>query len=300
MLIKGISSLKFCAYVGQESREDISSEILGLEGRKLIEQYAMATNVGSDAGGSVNGGDDNFRAPPPPLFSQPKKKDKARIRQLLKTRNEKRRIIKLLERQNINIDRNDTGMSSSVYSQVEEALQKILQQEIQSLYHEVKNIIFASPSPVGEKNASPKVKKERWPVMKEQHGDAKLSAVITEEADSQEDGAFEMEDSPGQFNLTADGIADDKGQIDHNHANDTSQSDESSFSSSEEAMLHCQGVLLSQPLLPESRCSNQTEPTKNVIKYTVEEDGYYYFIFSSANEKVKSVDTVMSLDKYAL
>ena len=92
------------------------------------------------------------------------------------------------------------------------------------------------------------------------------------------------------MNLTTDGIAHDRGTIDHNHVNDSSLSneDESSFSSSEEAMLHCRGVLLSQPLIPDSQCTNSTDPTRNPIDYIVEDDGYYYFIFSSANEKVRA------------
>lgn len=281
MLIKGISSLKFCAYVGQESREDVSREILGLEEHKLMEQYQMAT------GGSKTN-EENFKNRAPPLFAQPNKKDKARIMQLLKVRNEKRKIIKLLERKNINSNKTD----SLVSARVEEALQKILQQELQSLYQEVKNIIF-SPQINETAPAKPVVgkrpAKNKWPLKKLDHGDAKLSAVLTEEVDSLEDAAYEMDEQAviaNGLNLTADGIADDTGRIDHNHENDTSKSDESSFSSSEEAMLHCRGVLLSQPLVPENQCSNETDPTRNVIKYVVEEDGYYYFIFSSANEKV--------------
>ena len=289
MLIKGISSLKFCAYVGQESREDESREILGLEGHKLIEQYQMATGRSGDAKDKMA---NDIQNPSPPLFAQPSKKEKARIMQLMKVTNEKRKIIKLLERENINSPVRNGTNDSVVSERVEEALQKILQQELQSLYQEVKNIIFANPPQLNDStvvaDAKPKVKgsaKNRWPLKKMDHGDAKLSAVITEDVDSMEDGAFEMDDA-AHLNLTADGIADDKGRIDHNHENDTSTSDESSFSSSEEAMLHCRGVLLSQPLVPENRCTNETDPTRNVIKYAVEEDGYYYFIFSSANEKV--------------
>lgn len=57
MLIEGINSLKFCAYVGQASTEDDSSETVGnsyLEGHKLAEQYQMAT----------------LRSPSDPLFMQ--------------------------------------------------------------------------------------------------------------------------------------------------------------------------------------------------------------------------------------
>lgn len=278
MLIKGISSLKFCAYVGQESKEDESSEILGLEQHKVVEQYQMATD---------------FKAPPPSLFRQPSKNDRARILQLIKARNEKRRIIKLLEKKNINSDRNDSLVPAAVAAQVESTLQKLLEQEIQALYHEVKSIIYSNTTKMTPSNqlvasstSKSRVDKQRWPVKPMSNEDAKQSASINEDVDSEEDAAFEVDEQAAELNVTQDGIADDRGTIDHNHANDTSQSDESSFSSSEEAMLHCRGVLISQPLVPEHTCNNRTDPTKNLIHYTVEEDGYYYFIFSSANEKV--------------
>lgn len=280
MLIKGINSLKFCAYVGRESKEDESNEILGLEKHKLAEQYQLETDD-----------DGAFRAPAPALFKQPAKKDKARILQLLKSHNEKRRLIKLLERKNINSDRNDTLVPSEVVAKVEKALQKILQQEIESLYQEVKNIIAANSTKPESNTEEKKQKaaKNRWPLKPLNNDGAKLSAVINEEVNSEEDGAYELdEQAVGVVNTTADGIADDRGTIDHNHLNDTSESnEESSFSSSEEAMLHCKGVILSQPLVPENQCGNDITPRYNIIKYNIEEEGYYYFIFSSANEKVK-------------
>ena len=289
MLIKGISSLKFCAYVGQESNENESNEILGLEPHKLMEQYEMATNTQ---------GDETFKAPQAPMFGQPNKKDRHRIMELLKRRNEKRRIIKLLERENINSN-NGSLVSAGVVAQVEEALQKILQQEIQSLYLEVKNIIFNNNTKQQETsvpsndtaNSRPQTK-NRWPLKQFNNNQGgKLSAVIDQEVGSEEDAAYEMDELAEKIhhNMTSDGIATDHNVIDHNHANDTSQSDESSFSSSEEAMLHCRGVLLSQPLVPENQCSDSTTPDRNLIRYTIEEDGYYYFIFSSANEKVKII-----------
>ena len=292
MLIKGINSLKFCAYVGRESKEDESNEILGLETHKLAEQYQMATDDDGD-----------FRAPAPALFKQPAKKDKARILQLIKSHNEKRRLIKLLERKNINSNRNDSLVPIEVVAKVEQALQKILQQEIESLYQEVKNIIAANStkpaSPIGQ--TKQKAVKNRWPLKPINNDGAKLSAVINEEVDSEEDGAYELDEQAAAMNTTADGIADDRGTIDHNHFNDTSQSnEESSFSSSEEAMLHCKGVILSQPLVPENQCGNDISPRYNIIKYNIEEEGYYYFIFSSANEKVITINILGLFNKESL
>ena len=112
-----------------------------------------------------------------------------------------------------------------------------------------------------------------------------MSAFVDDQATSSEDGAFEMDDR-----LTSDGIADDRGKIDHLKPDQGSSSSiaESSFSSSEEMMLQCRGVLLSQPLIPDNQCSDSSDPKQNMIKYTADEDAYYYFIFSSTNEKVKS------------
>lgn len=288
MLIEGINSLKFCAYVGQVSTEDDSSETTGnryFEGRKMVEQYEMAT----------------LRSPSDPLFRQHnRKKERARILALLASQNEKRRLIKLLERENINSNGNESLVSSDVLSLVEKTLQKILHQEIQSLYREVKTILNAKRQPPTgnvaetkwsvrdvvdrEKNNN---KNDKWPVRP-----SLANGIVTEEVADDEDGAFETDDDAPKINVVTDGIADDRGTIDTNHVNDTSDSLESSFSSSEEAMLHCRGVLLSQPLIPQRQCSRTTVPTRNTITYEVEESGYYYFIFSSANEKVRNELTV--------
>lgn len=286
MLIKGISSLKFCAYVGRESDEDESKEILGLEQHKLAEQYRM-----------METDDGRIKAPAPSMFKQPDKKERARILQLIKSRNEKRKLIKLLEKKNINSDnRNDSLIPTEVVAQVERALKKIMEQEISSLYQEIKDLIATNSSNTltnntrvdssnpGQHNRQ-KTVKNRWPV-KPMDGD-KMSAFIDQPVESDEDAAFELDELENALKTVTDGIADDRGTIDHNHMNDTSQSnEESSFSSSEEAMLHCNGVLISQPLIPETQCDDPTF-SHNILQYTVDEDAYYYFIFSSANEKVQ-------------
>ena len=179
MLIKGIGSLKFCTYVGEASNEEESSEIEGLEERKLAEQYRMVSE---------------------PLFNPPNRKgERLKIMQLLKSRNEKRKLIKLLEKEKINSNRNDTKVSASLISQVEETLQKILHQEIQSLYQEVKSILFSGRTkseqhPAKIRNPVRVDAKNRWPLKAPDVRDNRLSAVITEEVDEEDNGAFEMDD----------------------------------------------------------------------------------------------------------
>ncbi|XP_046387843.1 uncharacterized protein LOC124157289 isoform X2 [Ischnura elegans] len=113
-----------------------------------------------------------------------------------------------------------------------------------------------------------------------------------------------------------DGIADDRGTFDHWDPNDRSRSEFwSSFSSSEEALLVCDGLVLYMPLTPHLGCShNETlrklhqrnayderqktegrhgptetssatgEERDNTLSYQIPANGYYFFVFNSENE----------------
>jgi len=60
----------------------------------------------------------------------------------------------------------------------------------------------------------------------------------------------------------------------------------SSYSSSEEALASCEGVLLALPLQPDRNCANFNRLESNKISYEISKDGTYYFVFSSDNEIV--------------
>ncbi|KAK0097930.1 hypothetical protein PV326_012702 [Microctonus aethiopoides] len=103
--------------------------------------------------------------------------------------------------------------------------------------------------------------------------------------DIDEDAAIEKED------FHPDGIADDRGTINETTLNDRSNSEFwSSFSSSEERLLECKGLILNLPLTPHHQCSSKYEnkhkvaSTANAITYRVPIDGYYFFVFNSENE----------------
>ncbi|KAG8234861.1 hypothetical protein J437_LFUL013363 [Ladona fulva] len=112
-----------------------------------------------------------------------------------------------------------------------------------------------------------------------------------------------------------DGIADDRGTFDHWDPNDRSRSEFwSSFSSSEESLLVCDGLVLYMPLTPHLNCNENedshdafekmnnltmknigrhgtTETTAasvekrdNTLSYQVPANGYYFFVFTSENE----------------
>ncbi|XP_044263586.1 uncharacterized protein LOC123010618 isoform X2 [Tribolium madens] len=89
-----------------------------------------------------------------------------------------------------------------------------------------------------------------------------------------------------------DGIADHRGTVNETTLNDYSNSEFwSSFSSSEEALLNCAGLILNLPLTPHHNCvpeltEEQAEETylANTITYKVPVNGYYFFVFNSENE----------------
>lgn len=89
-----------------------------------------------------------------------------------------------------------------------------------------------------------------------------------------------------------DGIADHHHILNETTLNDRSNSEFwSSFSSSEEALLNCAGLILSLPLNPHLFCENHrndkdfTEASAvNTVTYTVPQNGYYFFVFNSENE----------------
>lgn len=64
--------------------------------------------------------------------------------------------------------------------------------------------------------------------------------------------------------LTPDGIADDRGTVNETTLNDRSNSEFwSSFSSSEERLLECKGLILNLPLTPHRMCTPQHESEHN-------------------------------------
>lgn len=106
-----------------------------------------------------------------------------------------------------------------------------------------------------------------------------ITSDLAEDINSGENGAFEENDAYTEDDTDA-----------AFEENDSNSDDVSSTSSSEEAILKCDGIIISQPLVAESNCSSaDSEPRYNAIRYTVKEDGYYYVVFSSGDEKVVNI-----------
>lgn len=119
--------------------------------------------------------------------------------------------------------------------------------------------------------------------------DIVLKTIMEDELGS---AANEDENLAIEEGYEPDGIADHHRVLNQTTLFDRSNSEFwSSFSSSEEALLNCAGLILSLPLSPSGKCqSNSTQDDfmsashTNTITYTVPSNGYYFFVFNSENE----------------
>ncbi|XP_023946641.2 uncharacterized protein LOC112051995 isoform X2 [Bicyclus anynana] len=106
----------------------------------------------------------------------------------------------------------------------------------------------------------------------------------------------EARDLAAEEGLEPDGFAEHHNQINETTAFDMSNSEFwSSFSSSEEALLECAGLILNLPLTPHSSCrpdatesQSHTAARANALTYRVPANGYYFFVFNSENEVQKN------------
>lgn len=113
---------------------------------------------------------------------------------------------------------------------------------------------------------------------------AHLHATLNKD-DIEGDTAMEEDSQP-------DGIADVHGSLNETTPQDRSNSEFwSSFSSSEERLLQCEGLLLNLPLTPHRKCEAHRPETElaaaagpNTVTYKVPTNGYYFFVFNSENE----------------
>lgn len=57
---------------------------------------------------------------------------------------------------------------------------------------------------------------------------------------------------------------------------------------SDGAAANCEGVIINRPLIPNANCNSLSVKGggENIIEYTVEEDSYYYLVFSNDNVQV--------------
>jgi peptidyl-prolyl cis-trans isomerase SDCCAG10 len=102
----------------------------------------------------------------------------------------------------------------------------------------------------------------------------------------------EDEDAAIEEGLQPDGIADHHDMVNETTLNDRSKSEFwSSFSSSEERLMNCAGLILSLPLTPHRQCvrhqahhEHTLAAHDNTITYLVPRNGYYFFVFGSENE----------------
>ncbi|GBP32310.1 hypothetical protein EVAR_86143_1 [Eumeta japonica] len=116
-----------------------------------------------------------------------------------------------------------------------------------------------------------------------------LGGADLEKAFNEDD---EARDYAAEEGLEPDGYAEHHEKLNETTNLDMSNSEFwSSFSSSEEALLECDGLILNLPLTPHGGCdAGKSEADRlkaaqrNAVTYRVPANGYYFFIFNSENE----------------
>lgn len=183
-----------------------------------------------------------------------------------------------------------------ILTKVQEQM-KVSQQHHQQLdqqhkQHEVThNGLTAADTLGGRKYAKPAVKYDEN-IDREARRRRRRDIVIQTAVELLSDTEDENNGGEEDFLAEADGIADHHAVIDETTLNDMSNSEFwSSFSSSEEALLNCAGLILNLPLTPHRQCAaelteDQVEAAylANTITYKVPVNGYYFFVFNSENE----------------
>ncbi|XP_045519653.1 uncharacterized protein LOC123711216 isoform X1 [Pieris brassicae] len=103
----------------------------------------------------------------------------------------------------------------------------------------------------------------------------------------------EARDYAAEEGLSPDGYAEHHQTVNETTPFDMSNSEFwSSFSSSEEALLECEGLILNLPLTPHRECHDGADTLvaarANALTYRVPANGYYFFVFNSENEVQKN------------
>ncbi|XP_077296405.1 uncharacterized protein LOC143918385 isoform X2 [Arctopsyche grandis] len=172
---------------------------------------------------------------------------------------------------------NDTATFNSTSS---ESLSKeeIADQKLQTLKHLLIEILE-------EQKQKKKAVDKKNPRTKRQIVLSPAMIVELNEDDEKGNAAIEEGFEPDEF-------ADHHSVINETTPNDMSKSEFwSSFSSSEEALLECKGLILNLPLTPHKECvltntesDHERAALSNTITYRVPTNGYYFFVFNSENE----------------
>lgn len=93
-----------------------------------------------------------------------------------------------------------------------------------------------------------------------------------------------VETSLGAQIFYSEGLKFERGMFNQSTAGDNSREEHrSSYSSSEEALASCEGVILTLPLVPYKSCDYRNVALNKIV-YDIPVTGTYYFVFSSDNE----------------
>ncbi|XP_064108816.1 uncharacterized protein LOC135217064 [Macrobrachium nipponense] len=301
MILRGTENLKRCAWIGEEDsmEEDERDE---------------PANVPDSADKSEPLMEVVTSTPPPDTVKEKHADEKVNLQQIPDTADE-------IQRENISDAISLEDESEERRQNLQDLLQRAMQmskskKEILRILHSVgrggrkplpKNIKQMMGITSDEMNASqeaplqlPKRRKGKNGTNLEKNStsgiaQSRLRRAISDDVNLEydEDGAFERfddgEDDDHRQNIVRhvfypEGLKFERGKFNQtNNGDKSNEEDQSSYSSSEEALAKCDGVILTLPLVSYRSCSYRSTEM-NKITYDIPITGTYYFVYSSENE----------------
>ncbi|XP_063547122.1 uncharacterized protein LOC134754711 isoform X2 [Cydia strobilella] len=148
---------------------------------------------------------------------------------------------------------------------------------------------------IDEENTRPQRRQKRHNAREEARAkrDLMLGQIEIQKEFNEDD---EARNNAAEEDVQPDGYADHHEVINETTPFDMSNSEYwSSFSSSEERLLQCDGLILNLPMTPHRSCMKNADETQsataakaNALTYRVPANGYYFFVFNSENERQKN------------
>lgn len=293
MIMRGVNNLKKCAWIGQEDsaeQDEDHKETSDESGQRTVfHDFPMASGelfMETERDRSIFSKLNNTRIVEKNLTSEERKEElEFYIKKVIKLSKNRKEILKGLKKHKLNLK------------------DKILDKEIKEMdLNEGSKPTFTVEAKRRKKNYNifPSIKERLERVRRsltegEENEGGEVGLIDEQKAFRKsiylnaDNSSYEVSNATKELYLSLlelpKNLQYERGSINQSHNHDMSHEEHrSSFSSSEEALTKCEGLIGLLPLYPSRRCQKFSDSHTNKIKYKIPVTGTYFFVFSSDNE----------------
>ncbi|KAB7496608.1 hypothetical protein Anas_03691 [Armadillidium nasatum] len=293
MIMRGVNNLKKCAWIGQEDsaeQDEDHKETSDESGQRTVfHDFPMASGelfMETERDRSIFSKLNNTRIVERNLTSEERKEElEFYIKKVIKLSKNRKEILKGLKKHKLNLK------------------DKILDKEIKEMdLNEGSKPTFTVEAKRKKKNSNifPSINERLERVRRsltegEENEGGEIGLIDEQKAFRKsiylnaDNSSYEVSNATKELYLSLlelpKNLQYERGSINQSHNHDMSHEEHrSSFSSSEEALTKCEGLIGLLPLYPSRRCQKVSDSHTNKIKYKIPVTGTYFFVFSSDNE----------------